>query len=535
MKILTLLLLPLYLISSQTLKIATYNVDNLFDNIKNGTEYSEYKAASCNWNNELVTIKLDNITKVICDIDADIIALQEVENSHILNMLQEHLASVGCQYRYSHITKLPKTTIHNALLSRIPIEKYPDILVDGKKRFRSILHVSVGDNKKLHIFANHWKAKNRNGVESKRILYAKALQDTVQQLPPNSEYLMLGDFNSNYDEFLSKNKTTNDTDGITGVNHILNTIDKDNKLITVEHINKMQHSNLWLELPKSQRWSRGFYHRLDNMDAIIIPSTLHDTHDWEYITDSFNVFRKRYLLNKHGFPKRWHEGKCKFDTNGYSDHLPIYANFKYQNSTQQKSSWLSKLSYYFSNKKPVVEKHISANLTNNPVSKIVDIKYKNNLKLPTLLQSVTVVLKSNNNAIIEDSNHDAILLYGCAKGLKEGHIYNIEVKRQKIYKGEHEIVEIDSDELGDSKLALRTISNEIMNQKNIPEVLTDIEGIYRKRNIIVKGKEWPIYFKKWVKRPKDNDKIIIHKAQIGVYKQHIELIVWDEDDYKIIE
>jgi len=60
-------------------KVASYNVENFFDLHYDKTEYKEYIPHSKTWNKISYNNKLKNITKVIYDLDADILALQEVE------------------------------------------------------------------------------------------------------------------------------------------------------------------------------------------------------------------------------------------------------------------------------------------------------------------------------------------------------------------------------------------------------------------------------------------------------------------------
>ena len=67
------------------MKIATYNIENLFDLKKNGHEYNEYiPNTKSNWNRKNYKIKLNNLSKVITEIDADILALQEIESIQAL-------------------------------------------------------------------------------------------------------------------------------------------------------------------------------------------------------------------------------------------------------------------------------------------------------------------------------------------------------------------------------------------------------------------------------------------------------------------
>lgn len=103
MRYLLLFLLPLLLLS-KPFKIATYNVENLFDATFQGSEYEEYIPGRHNWNARMVEIKLNHTAEVICDLDADVLGLQEIENSDIFRQLIVKLKRVGCPYRYNAIT-----------------------------------------------------------------------------------------------------------------------------------------------------------------------------------------------------------------------------------------------------------------------------------------------------------------------------------------------------------------------------------------------------------------------------------------------
>ena len=63
------------------LKIATYNVENLFDDKIQGSEYKDFKNGS--WGAKQYSHKLNQIATVLLDLDADIIALQEIENEGV--------------------------------------------------------------------------------------------------------------------------------------------------------------------------------------------------------------------------------------------------------------------------------------------------------------------------------------------------------------------------------------------------------------------------------------------------------------------
>ncbi|HNW66460.1 MAG TPA: endonuclease, partial [Aliarcobacter cryaerophilus] len=93
-------------LNAQDFKIASYNVENFFDLSYDKTEYDEYIPNNKSlWNQRNFNIKLENIIKVIEDLDADIIALQEIENENLIKLLKQKLP----QYSYYNFTKYPSS------------------------------------------------------------------------------------------------------------------------------------------------------------------------------------------------------------------------------------------------------------------------------------------------------------------------------------------------------------------------------------------------------------------------------------------
>lgn len=376
-----------------------------------GTEYEEYKPNKHNWTDENLKKKLINIAEVICDINADIIGLQEIENENALKLLQKTLKQVGCYYPHASITHKKKSAIQVALLSKIPNSYTRELVVGQSLAYRNILEVKfkVNDHS-FYIFVNHWASKRSS--ESKRIYSARALMKRLKALPNKSEYIILGDFNNDYDEHTEEEKTA--------INHILNTIDNKGRFIRVNALSyqKFLHYNLWLEQPNFRRWSHNFYGNKQALDAIILPKTLFDGKGIEYVDNSFNVFKKRYLFQKYGYLFRWQYKKNRHMGKGYSDHFPVYATF----STSKP----------FQKKQRVVQ------------SGLIDELFQAMPSYPLLLKSVQVTrLQKNKAFIFQKDSHNQIALYGIDKSLKLGGRYDIMVYKRKKYKGVYEVIDFE--------------------------------------------------------------------------------------------
>ncbi len=314
----------------ETLKIATYNVENLFDLQTSGHEYKEYIPYGISgWDNRNYKTKLKNLSRAIRDIDADIIALEEIESKQALDDLKYQLKRDGLYYQYSKIANAKNTTIKVALLSKVPFVYAKELVVGYAMAFRNILEVKFKiNNEELYIFVNHWKSKA--GPESQRISYAKALKKRIRELGKKN-IIALGDFNSHYEEYktFKRKRKLNDTDGVTGINHILGTINYQKESSAVKNIKEDELYNLWYDIEESERFSYIYKGKKETLDNILISSTLLDQTGLDYKNHSISNFIQKYLYNGK-YPYRWSMSKGKVKKHkakGYSDHLAVTAEF----------------------------------------------------------------------------------------------------------------------------------------------------------------------------------------------------------------
>jgi len=316
-----------------TFTVASYNVENLFDLNRDGTEYDDYlPGGPSGWNRSVMDAKFDNIARVIKDLDADILSLQEVESGKALMILQHYLRLLGKDYPFSAIADSRPTTVKCAVLSRYPILLHEEIRV-GRGRERNILKVTVDiDGNSLIIYGNHWKSKT--GPESRRIRYAKALAADIEGLKLGTDYIVTGDFNSDYNEYqIFKNvHRLNDTKGLTGINHILKTVNdgriNDESFLITRKKDRYLY-NLWMEVPENHRWSELFFGQKNTPDAILLSAGLYDAHGVNYVDNSFGPFSPDYLF-KNNRIYRWQQtgkGRGRHLGKGFSDHLPVMAEF----------------------------------------------------------------------------------------------------------------------------------------------------------------------------------------------------------------
>ncbi|ABW66837.1 endonuclease/exonuclease/phosphatase family protein [Desulfosudis oleivorans] len=317
--------------AARTFTLASYNVENLFDAVYDGTEYDDYVPGSTQgWNKKMADIKTANTAEAIGAINADIVCLQEVESKIALKNLLTRLNTPKQRYPFYAIAQTP-TPVRCALVSTFPIVHTQDI-VPGEGQ-RAILKAVLSiDKKHLTVFICHWKSKS--GPESRRIPYAAALRKAIEKLPPNTDFVITGDFNANYNEHQTFADVArfNDTQGVTGINHVIKTLHNDalvDEKILADSRNELLLYNLWLELPEYRRWSYNFFGKKESPDNMLVPRSLYDKKGIDYVDNSFDrVHADLFFDNNRVY--RWQRadrGKGRHLGKGYSDHLPIRATF----------------------------------------------------------------------------------------------------------------------------------------------------------------------------------------------------------------
>ncbi len=519
MRFLFLLLLP-FLLYSKSFTVASYNVQNLFDDLNQGSEYEDYRLNTHNWTSEMAKIKLNHTAEAICDINSDIIGLQEIENAHILRKLVAKVGECGVRYKYSAITHKPTAAVQVAILSKYPILKSHQIITTPNGRNRDILEsVVLVEGKELSIFVNHWKSKAKDGKESARIKSATILANYLRGA--NHEYIILGDLNSRYNEADLIEGKLNDTNGRTAINDVMKT-NYNNTLIdksTLRLASSGSHINLWSELPIQKRWNHEFYGEKNTLDHILLPKSLFDNRGVEYVDGSFGVFAPSYLLSGGGKIAYWGMKKKQHTGAGYSDHLPIRATFTTSHTAH--------------NTKSIPQ----------PIYKSVNIEAlygMDGLQSSIKINNAVVIWKRGYNAIIKQSkNGRGVMLYKCASHLKEGGVYDLQVNEIKSYQGLKEITNVTtinqkstSVSTAPFMLASSSLGKSVLMRQN--EMFTNIQGIYNNGKLQTPQGTYPIYFKNRGSKLQNGERIKILYAHLGYYKQ-LQLVVYDKDDFTILE
>ncbi|MCF8109925.1 MAG: endonuclease/exonuclease/phosphatase family protein [Desulfobacteraceae bacterium] len=495
--------------------VVSWNVENLFDLSCDGSEYPGYiPGASYGWNENMLDVKLENLCRVIADLSPDIIGLQEVESAKALGLLKSRLKSRGENFPFAVMVDDDPATVKCVLLSKYPVISRRKIQVPGEAR--SILRADLDiSGHRLVIFVNHWKSKS--GPESRRIAYARALGKAAGELPEDADYILLGDFNSNYDEFrtIRDRPSLNDTNGKTGINHVLRTVSNGqfvDETDLAENPGKGLYYNLWLELEKQRRWSTIFFGTPCSPDAILLPPALYDEEGISYVDNSFDKFDPGYLFDGNRL-MRWQRedhGKGRHSGGGYSDHLPVYACFKTG---------------------PFKFRDRPADCgAEDKGTAIGDLYVSGTGAVDFELSDCAVIYRHGDNAVIKQKNGRAVYVYEAAGVLEKGMVYDVTVSRLKRYYGNLEITGIRSAEktgmIKDLKgFYIKDPGADLSDPALENEVISEYCGIYKDgRFYYGNGKDIRLYFRDKTLVPQQESRVCIRHGRIG-YHRSPELVI----------
>lgn len=181
--------------------VATWNVENLFDALDDPEKMDERPSSA------QVADKLDAVARVLMALDADLVALQEVENENILDMLADGpAASLGYDQRFIFEGFDPRG-IDVACLARIPVagaashigEDFPN--EDGSETYfftRDALEIFAEPGGiPVTVMVLHFISMSDGGTDDRRHaegLQARRIADARVAMGME-RYLIAGDFN----------------------------------------------------------------------------------------------------------------------------------------------------------------------------------------------------------------------------------------------------------------------------------------------------------------------------------------------------
>ena len=307
-----------------TVYVASWNVENLFDNVDDPKKNDEeFMAAGLKeWTDKRIYNKMSNLASVLKYMNngkgPDLIGFIEVEHQPLLEKIAVNFFK-GRSYKVIGFESPDSRGIDNYIMydsDKLELIEHNKITVkfyDSNYVTRDILHGSFNfEGEQIDMFVNHWPSR-RGGEEhsqTRRLTAASTLKrylDSLAVVRNSPNFIIVGDFNDEPD------------------NYSLETILSAGKLFEE---NKILYNLAWLKFEDGV----GTHHygeEFNMLDQIIISKSLVDSSGIDYINDSFEIVRGDFFIynegkNKDAIIPTFENGKF---VGGYSDHLPVAAKF----------------------------------------------------------------------------------------------------------------------------------------------------------------------------------------------------------------
>ena len=310
----------------ETLRVAFYNVENLFDTVDDPLTLDEEftPQGKKQYTEARYAEKLDRLGEVIQRMDYPaIVGVSEVENRAVLEALTKTDRLRAVPYRIEHFDSPDVRGIDVGLLYRsdqfeptgaqaLPINFPASIVEDYTTRDVLIVSGKLA-GEPVHVLVNHWPSR-RGGLaasEPKRTYVAAQVRravDSISLVRPDAQFIIMGDFNDEPD-----NRSVMSTLGAQ--------LTREGKMENV----------LFNTVAEQDKQGEGSYNYRGNwnmLDQIILSGNFLDDKGLQYLRSE--VFQHESLLFDHPknglMPNRSYGGPNYYG--GYSDHLPVFIELR---------------------------------------------------------------------------------------------------------------------------------------------------------------------------------------------------------------
>ncbi len=313
-----------------SINLMTWNVENLFDDIYNGTEYRDFIPGETGWTSEDFHGKMNSLSDAIRRLipgGPDVLLLQEIENVNVLEIFNTDYLK-GMDYRYCFLARKEGQAAGTSILSRYPASKVFTHQTSSplNRGGRPIMEIWLDlPDGTIIIFNNHWKSKSGGEEETEpaRRDSASFLNRRLDELfneVPDIPVLIAGDLNEDIDEFRRNegmyHTALADSDDFS----LFPPEEQDRTLFFSRDSMHLRKNSTLLYSAWSRDKDRGSYYfrgEWEKIDHFLLSS--HFLDGKEIDVADFTVCSDEFLLYPDGSPKRWNRERGE----GYSDHLPL--------------------------------------------------------------------------------------------------------------------------------------------------------------------------------------------------------------------
>jgi len=322
--------------TKESLRIVSWNIQNLFDAVEDGTEYTEFTAAG-GWTEERLAHRLELLAvaakALLSPGVPDVIVLLEVENEHVLSMFRDSCLQ-GRGYIHQAWAGSESMAVGVGVLSRRALKDLAvhQFSVYGEEELRPVLECAINImDEDVRIFACHWKSKLGGADETEHLRRRTALLINrrlaeLADLEPKQNILLMGDLNCNIDEFDRRNRTVATallppTGLAMDMAGSESSILVDSKAGWDEKSKRIVFMSPWLH--SDYEGSYCYSGNWETIDHILLGPGFFDKQAWEY--RGFVVFDSQPFTNAAGMPFRYSPNTGL----GYSDHLPVAVDLNF--------------------------------------------------------------------------------------------------------------------------------------------------------------------------------------------------------------
>ena len=336
----------------QTMRVATYNVENLFDAVINQPVNSVtgepgdkvFSPESWRrWTQERYRTKIANLAWVIGKMKPHILVVEEVENRGVVEDLARQVKrDSGWDIRHiAHVDSTDPRGIDVAILSQFPIRAVSHQPLAGR-RGQLVAEIEL-DGTRVIVIANHWKSQigdMTTNIEIRSNEARRLREEMLRRLRanPNAVVIACGDYNEDWDGPAIR----------AGLNPAHTREEALESLTLLPE--KFLPYNLVCDIPEEKQGS--FYYartkRWNTFDGMfVLPAMLRPLSQpgpaWRVLSPA-DVMTFRLPEMEFGADKRpnsYRRVRAKgneeqYYTNGYSDHFPVLAQF-HRYSTPRKA------------------------------------------------------------------------------------------------------------------------------------------------------------------------------------------------------
>jgi predicted extracellular nuclease len=320
---------------TDTIYLAFWNLQNLFDTIDDpAIDDEEFLPESeLEWTEDRLDKKMYNLARIIRAMNdgngPDILGVCEVENHAVLgSMINKFLSDL--HYKTAYLESPDNRGIDNGLIFKAEKFKLLNVqadtvyLSDGwPTRLIFGANLLSNENKKITVFVNHWPSRSGGQLESEpnRIAAAQTLRNSIDrifQTDSLANIFIIGDFNDDPVD-VSVLKTL-----------VAHPVKCDSLNFDYEIESGGEVFNLSYGAYEKGEGSYKYRDTWNMLDQIIVSESIIIGNDFNYICNSFQVFKPELIVTRSGqyegtpFPTY---GGRKY-LGGYSDHFPVIAKFE---------------------------------------------------------------------------------------------------------------------------------------------------------------------------------------------------------------